>query len=298
MKTLSAKYLLIAALWCAVLAPCRALLDQETDTFITRDPTGMADGPNEYAYVHQNPWSMFDPDGLSGVLLIESDASDKQQGFPGSMFTTGTHSWVKFIPDDNRSPMTFGTFGNANGAQHKKGVNKDTELSDTANYTRSAHLDDDEEKQFLNYVDKQQKKGADAWTLKNPCSSFAASAWTAATGEPMDPRHGTYGVSMLGSSTPNLLAASIYDANGGKNNGTLTASAKNDKQTATATLKADQAQPAPAMPQQTQDEPAGDTPQPAAAPTPQPNGSVNQTQPANNQPAPDDNAAPKKNPGL
>jgi len=38
--------------------------DLETDTFITRDPAGFVDGPNLCAYVRQNPWSSFDPEGL------------------------------------------------------------------------------------------------------------------------------------------------------------------------------------------------------------------------------------------
>ena len=38
--------------------------DLETGVFLTRDPLGMVDGPNEYAYVRQNPWSKFDPEGL------------------------------------------------------------------------------------------------------------------------------------------------------------------------------------------------------------------------------------------
>jgi RHS repeat-associated protein len=39
--------------------------DLETGTFISRDPLGFVDGPNVYAYVQQNPWSSFDPEGLS-----------------------------------------------------------------------------------------------------------------------------------------------------------------------------------------------------------------------------------------
>jgi len=38
--------------------------DLETGTFITRDPLGFTDGPNLYTYVHQNPWTHFDPEGL------------------------------------------------------------------------------------------------------------------------------------------------------------------------------------------------------------------------------------------
>ena len=41
--------------------------DLETGVFITRDPAGMVDGPNLYAYVRQNPWTKFDPEGLQGV---------------------------------------------------------------------------------------------------------------------------------------------------------------------------------------------------------------------------------------
>ncbi|MBC2592658.1 hypothetical protein H5P28_00130 [Ruficoccus amylovorans] len=39
--------------------------DLETGTFITRDPLGFVDGPNLYSYVVQNPWTKFDPRGLS-----------------------------------------------------------------------------------------------------------------------------------------------------------------------------------------------------------------------------------------
>ena len=40
--------------------------DLETGVFITRDPAGFVDGPNVYTYVRQNPWTMFDPEGLWG----------------------------------------------------------------------------------------------------------------------------------------------------------------------------------------------------------------------------------------
>jgi len=35
-----------------------------TGTFLTRDPLGFKAGPNMYTYVHQNPWTRFDPEGL------------------------------------------------------------------------------------------------------------------------------------------------------------------------------------------------------------------------------------------
>ena len=41
------------------------LYDLDANVFITRDPAGFVDGPNVYTYVTQNPWSAFDPLGLS-----------------------------------------------------------------------------------------------------------------------------------------------------------------------------------------------------------------------------------------
>ncbi len=38
--------------------------DLETGVWLTRDPLGFVDGPNEYTYVRQNPWTFFDPLGL------------------------------------------------------------------------------------------------------------------------------------------------------------------------------------------------------------------------------------------
>jgi RHS repeat-associated protein len=49
--------------------------DMETGTFISRDPLGHVDGPNVYCYVRQNPWTMWDPEGLES----ESEAHWKRQ---------------------------------------------------------------------------------------------------------------------------------------------------------------------------------------------------------------------------
>ncbi|PTX94068.1 type IV secretion protein Rhs [Spartobacteria bacterium LR76] len=39
--------------------------DLETGAFLSQDPAGFVDGPNLYAYVRQNPWTKFDPEGLA-----------------------------------------------------------------------------------------------------------------------------------------------------------------------------------------------------------------------------------------
>jgi RHS repeat-associated protein len=45
--------------------------DLETGTFISRDPLGHVDGPNVYCYVRQNPWTMWDPEGLFVGALVK-----------------------------------------------------------------------------------------------------------------------------------------------------------------------------------------------------------------------------------
>lgn len=42
--------------------------DSSTGTFLSRDPAGFVDGLNVYNYMSHNPWSGYDPNGLSGVL--------------------------------------------------------------------------------------------------------------------------------------------------------------------------------------------------------------------------------------
>jgi RHS repeat-associated protein len=44
--------------------------DIETGVWLSRDPAGFVDGPNLYAYVQQNPWTKFDPDGQFWSAII------------------------------------------------------------------------------------------------------------------------------------------------------------------------------------------------------------------------------------
>lgn len=54
---------------CVIIASTSiAYRDTETGTFLTRDPIGFADGPNQYCYVHGNPITGYDPTGLWGVM--------------------------------------------------------------------------------------------------------------------------------------------------------------------------------------------------------------------------------------
>ncbi len=57
-----------------LLCEGRRYRDLETGSFLTRDPAGMVDGPNLYAYVRQNPWTKFDPEGLKETVITNKQA--------------------------------------------------------------------------------------------------------------------------------------------------------------------------------------------------------------------------------
>lgn len=76
MKTL----ILRTVLFLGLSLPAFALRDLETGTFITADPAGFVDGPNLYAYVRQNPWTLFDPEGLQSAEQIDELKSLWDQG--------------------------------------------------------------------------------------------------------------------------------------------------------------------------------------------------------------------------
>jgi len=54
--------------------------DMETGTFISRDPLGHVDGPNVYCYVRQNPWTMWDPRGLTADEMEVEQHEDETIG--------------------------------------------------------------------------------------------------------------------------------------------------------------------------------------------------------------------------
>ena len=71
--------------------------DLEFGIFLTRDPLGFVDGPNDYTYVRQNPWTFFDPLGLQGARTAGQNAArnasqakwDASGGWGGLTRTTG-----------------------------------------------------------------------------------------------------------------------------------------------------------------------------------------------------------------
>lgn len=64
------KYLALCVLLACSVS--QAYRDQETGTFLTRDPIGYEDGPNVYCYAHCNPITQFDAFGLYVGATTES----------------------------------------------------------------------------------------------------------------------------------------------------------------------------------------------------------------------------------
>ena len=186
--------------------------DPHSGRFVTQDPIGLWGGTNFYQFgLNINSWT--DIYGLSGTLTIYSTGSGLMDG----------HSWISYTPDGGGKTTTYGTWGN-NPTGKGNGLFTDIEQGRGADATRSMHLDDAAEKRLMSKIDEYKKKGAGAWTLGGPCSSFARDAWKAGTGE--DLNSNTLGG--LGPvSNPNSLRKSIIKANGGKANAVAASPRKN-----------------------------------------------------------------------
>lgn len=176
--------------------------------WLNTDPTGFAGGINLYAYVANNPLSSIDPSGLSGTLTIYSSGTSG----------LGNHSWISYSSDTTGATTTYGTWGN-NPTGSGNGLFTNLESGRGADATRSEHLDDTQEATLLATVDAYKKMGASAWTYGDPCSSFAATAWNASTGEHLSPYRGPV-------SNPTSLTYSIIGANGGAAYATVQAPAQ------------------------------------------------------------------------
>ena len=91
--------------------------DIETGVWLSRDPAGFVDGPNLYAYVRQNPWTKFDPDGL------ESEPVNMLEFFAGGSETfKGDTSLEKGVrkaaaKPENAKRLVVGIHGTAKAVQ-------------------------------------------------------------------------------------------------------------------------------------------------------------------------------------
>jgi len=154
---------------------------------------------NTYAYALNNPYTYVDPYGLSGVLIVQSS------GNGGSGMMTG-HSWISYNKDGGGT-TTYGTWGN-NPMNLGNGLHENLEAGRSADASRGTHINDAQEAKLMGMIKSYKYRGADAWQLAAPCSTFARDAWAAGTGERLNSNYGPI-------SNPTTLKESIIGANGG-----------------------------------------------------------------------------------
>jgi len=98
--------------------------DLETGSFITRDPAGFVDGPNEYTYVVDNPWTKFDPEGL--------DSSDANKPPPKPKPKSQATSAGSSSSSDKSKPVNGkGKSADPSPSARKTKNQTDSETSDT-----------------------------------------------------------------------------------------------------------------------------------------------------------------------
>ena len=134
---------------------------------------------------------------MSGILTIHSSGTgDIMSG----------HSWIEFSPDGGAA-TTYGTWGN-NPTGKGNGLFQDLELGRASDASRSVRINDVQQAKLEQTIQDYKNKGINGWVLLNPCSGFAAEAWSNATGQSLSHRSGII-------SNPSKLKTSIDAANAG-----------------------------------------------------------------------------------
>jgi len=100
--------------------------DPATGAFLTRDPLGFKAGLNNYTYVHQNPWTHFDPEGLEGNQpnppprkKIEGRIGPVTMGLTGGRVgavTIGSTSHIGSVTGSSNGALAGGTLGVRTGS--------------------------------------------------------------------------------------------------------------------------------------------------------------------------------------
>ena len=187
--------------------------------WLSKDRIGISGGINLYEFCNSTPACVVDPLGFSGTITLVSWDDGTRYGL--RLVNAGRHAWIEYRPDSPGALQTYGTWPK-NKAGRPNGLNRNLETNPVyqnapANeaFKRSAHLSDIQEKALFSYIERIAKEGEKAWSTERNCSSFASTAWAAATSEYLSPAgDDSY-------DTPHALGEAIFQANGKSHTGTL-----------------------------------------------------------------------------
>ena len=115
--------------------------DPVTGTFITRDPAGFIDGPNLYTYVHQNPWTKFDPQGLEAFpadVMKHVNAVGASLTLPASNIV-GRMAAMKMVGEENFADAQKGKFMKFIHKVYDLGARTGVTFADPANIGSPGH---------------------------------------------------------------------------------------------------------------------------------------------------------------
>lgn len=133
---------------------------------------------------------------MAGILTIHSSGTGE---------ILSGHSWIEYKPDGGEA-KTYGTWGN-NPTGEGNGLFENLELDQPSDASRSMRISDQEEAKLFNKIKEYKQLGQEGWGYLSPCSTFAADAWEAGTGEKLAHRSG------MAISNPSKLKSSIDAAN-------------------------------------------------------------------------------------
>ena len=149
-------------------APFR-YLDPQTARWLKRDPLGMIDGPNMYAYVGGNPTSGRDPFGLDTFIMNRKLGSNKK----ASALNPVSHT---FIYTTNSRGELLNTYSWGDGGKGKwfknNRVDKDAAYELIKKYGNGKRLGDSSLDGYIDeayFVFKSDGEGKRKWRLWNNC---------------------------------------------------------------------------------------------------------------------------------
>lgn len=100
---------------------------------------------------------------------------------------------------------------NPNGLEN--GLHENLEKGRSSDASRTITMNQDQENAFDRIIGEYRKKGADAWSLTDPCSDFATDVWKRVAGEDLS--------SWWAWDTPSSLRDAIINVNGNVNHKVL-----------------------------------------------------------------------------